>query len=308
LPCGANPNGSRPPDQDAQSIFGLGLFSGLGVPFGPGFGSRLHTVRVKPDLIAPGVRIFSTVPFNPAFYLSPVGCVKYYPDPATEVYHHTYGTGTSFSAPVVSGVAALARKWFLDRGVDPSPSLVKAALIATAEEAGVGDRRPSFRSGWGRVSLNRLTRPDVERFYSSTAAPVSTGQMRVWTRTVSDPAKDTYIVLVWPDPPSDIPGGSQAPLKNDLSLTAEEIIGGLPLWRGNNLRENKAGIDTGYSHRFQTINDPALLDSINNVEAIFIPANTFPTGQKLTIKVRGESVVQGPQGFAVYAWNVKPNS
>lgn len=37
-------------------------------------------------------------------------------------------------------------------------------------------------------------------------------------------------------------------------------------------------------------------------------SGTFPTGQKLTIKVRGESVVQGPQGFAVYAWNVKPNS
>jgi hypothetical protein len=51
-----------------------------------------------------------------------------------------------------------------------------------------------------------------------------------------------------------------------------------------------------------------LSDSINNVEAVFIPANTFAAGQKLTIKVRGEGVAQGPQGFAVYAWNVKPNS
>ena len=307
LPCAPNPNGSRPPDQDAPSIFGLGLFSGNGLFFSASSGPRLHKVRVKPDLVAPGVRVFSTVPFNPTFYTRFVGCLKYYPDP-TDVYHHTYGTGTSFSAPVVSGVAALARKWFLDRGLDPSPSLLKAALIATAEEAGVGDRRPSFRSGWGRVSLNRLTRPDVERFYSDAAAPVSTGQSRTWTRTVSDPGKDTYIVLVWADPPSDVPGSSQAPLKNDLSLTAEETIGGFPLWRGNNFRENNVGVDNGYSHRFLSASDPGLVDAINTVEAIFIPANTLPAGQKLTIKVRGENVMSAPQSFAVYAWNIKLSS
>jgi hypothetical protein len=312
LPCSPNPNGSRPPDQDATNIYGMGLFSGQGAYFAPGAGSsRIHQVRVKPDLVAPGVRVFSTLPYNAVFYFSPVGCALFYPNPPG-ASNYTYGTGTSFSAPVVSGAAAVARKWFLDHGAaNPQPSLIKAALIATADDMGayIADHRPSFRSGWGRVSLKRLTDPAAEWFFADNlAAPVSTGQVRSWTRTVSDPAKDIYIVLAWSDPPSDVPGGTQVPLKNDLSLSTEENASGLPSWQGNNFRENKDGIDDGYSHRFTSSGDTILTDSINNVEAIFIPKNTFQAGQKLTIKVKGSNVVQGPQSFSVYAWNMKPST
>jgi len=308
LPCNPNPNGSRPPDQDATNVYGLGLFSGQGSYFASGL-PKLNQVRVKPDLVAPGVRIFSTLPYNAVFYFSPVGCALFYPPGASSNY--TYGTGTSFSAPVVSGAAAVTRKWLLDHGVaNPQPSLIKAALIATADDMGayIADHRPSFRSGWGRVSLKRLTDPAVEWFFvDNLAAPVSTGQVRSWTRTVSDPSKDIYIVLAWSDPPSDVPGGTQVPLKNDLSLSVEENTSGLPSWQGNNFRENKDSIDDGYSHRFTSASDTVLVDSINNVEAIFIPKNTFPVGQKLTIKVKGANVVQGPQSFSVYAWNMKPS-
>jgi Subtilase family len=80
LPCQQNPDGSRPPDQDAVNISDMGLFSGNGAffqraPSAP----MLHQVRIKPDLVATGVRVFSTVPFNPAKYFFPVGCTKYYP-------------------------------------------------------------------------------------------------------------------------------------------------------------------------------------------------------------------------------------
>lgn len=312
LPCNPNPNGSRPPDQDATNVYGLGLFSGQGSYFASGVGlPKLHQVRVKPDLVAPGVRIFSTLPYNAVFYFSPVGCALFYPNPPG-VSNYTYGTGTSFSAPVVSGVASVARKWFLDHGVaNPQPSLIKSALVATADDMGayIADHRPSFRSGWGQVSLKRLIDPAIEWFFVDTpAAPVSTGQVRSWTRTVSDSTKDIYIVLAWSDPPSDVPGGTQVPLKNDLSLSVEENTSGLPSWQGNNFRENKEGVDDGYSHRFTSSGDAVLVDSINNVEAIFIPKNTFPAGQKLTIKVKGANVVQGPQSFSVYGWNVKPNT
>jgi hypothetical protein len=47
------------------------------------------------------------------------------------------------------------------------------------------------------------------------------------------------------------------------------------------------------------------VDSINNVEAVFIPANTFTAGQKLTLKVTGENVAAGAQKFAVYAYNLR---
>jgi serine protease AprX len=225
-----------------------------------------------------------------------------------EVYHHTYGTGTSFSAPVVSGAAALTRKFFLDRGTNPSPSLLKAALIATADDLPGSDRRPSPRFGWGRVSLKRLTEPGVHFFLVNETTSVATGELRTWVRPIGDPTRDVAIALVWSDPPSDLPGGSQAPLKNDLSLTLELNGTKFPFWRGNNFLENKVGTDSGYSHRFQSVLDPLLVDSINNVEAIFVPANTIAAGQALAIKVRGENVTQGPQNFSVYAWNVKLNS
>ncbi len=168
IPC-AYTEALRPPDQDAPRADVLGLFSGRGRFFGGSAGADIASrVRIKPDLVAPGVRIFSTVPFGlvgVSSYDLPVGCKKYEPSNVTTGYYYTYGSGTSFAAPVVSGVAALLRKWFLDQPQNnPSPALLKAAMIATADSLGHvpgQDHRPSPLTGWGRVSLDRLTDPAV---------------------------------------------------------------------------------------------------------------------------------------------------
>lgn len=309
IDCQERSDGSRPPNQDATHIARLGVFSGRGKAFGTAPPDRVHTTRVKPDVVAPGVRVFSTVPYDAVPYRTPsaipVGCTKYFP--VSPNFYHTYGTGTSFAAPVVSGVAALKRKWFLDRQTDPSPSLIKAAIIATADDLGFylnNDHRPSPNSGWGRVNLGRLT-DHRDRFYvkDNQAVAVNTGQVRSWTRTIGDIATDTYVVLVWSDPPSDVISSSQAALKNNLGLVVEEV-GTQRLWYGNNFRENRVGDDNGYSYRF-TSSEAPFVDAINNVEAVFIPARTLPPGQRLTIKVKGESVTAGAQKFAVYAYNVR---
>lgn len=70
------------------------------------------------------------------------------------------------------------------------------------------------------------------------------------------------------------------------------------------LTENKTGAETGFSHRFTSSSDPVLPDRINNVEVIFIPRNTLAAGQKLTIRIIGANVPQGPQKWALYAYNV----
>lgn len=266
-----------------------------------------HNVRIKPDLVAPGVRVTSTVPYQvPAFTCTNALCTQFYP--ASPLTYHSYAQGTSFSAPAVTGAAALLRKFLLDRGLDPAPSLVKAILVATADDLGNfpdynGDHRPSYFYGWGRVNVNRATDSVARNYVNESAGlAVSTGQERSFPVTLGDPAKDIYIVLAWSDPPS-VTGSSQTGLKNDLRLTVSEGVGS-PFWRGNNFLENKsAGVDNGYSHRFVLGGDPTLEDSINTVEAVFIPANTFPAGKQLTIKVTGVSVTQGPQKFAVFSYN-----
>lgn len=293
----------RPKNDDASHIGNLADFSSRGKFFGTS-GPYVHWTRVKPDLVAPGNRVFSTVPYQASAYPSGSGvngCQAFYPDPP--VTYHTYGAGTSFSAPVVSGVAALAREWFLDRSTSPSPSLVKAALIATADDLGdkgnnPGDHRPSPRYGWGRVNLDRLT-DAVPKWYKSDtpSLAVTTGQSRNWTRTVSSGSRATYIVLVWSDQPTAVNGDSQVNLVNDLLL---KVNGGT--WRGNLFNE-VLGTDNGYSYKF-TVGTGGQ-DTINNVEAVFIPAGTFASGEAINLTVSGENVPTiGGQQFALYAYNV----
>jgi serine protease AprX len=301
----------RPPDIDASNLGRVANFSGRGKFFAPSpSGTLAHATRVKPDLVAPGVRVFSTVPYSFAAYDQKTlvtGCSKYYSSPNPGNTYHTYGTGTSFSAPVVSGVAALKRKWFLDRGVNPAPSLLKAALIATADTLGgqglAGhDHRPSPLSGWGRVNLNRLT-DSRSRYYvnASTQNAVATGEAKVYQLKASDITAPIYIALVWDDEPYDTVTGSQVPLKNDLALDA-----GGGTWKGNFFNENMTGVDDGYSYRF-TIGAWAH-DTINNVEAIFLPPGALATGQVFQVRVTGLNVPQGRhngrQSFSIYAYNV----
>ncbi len=288
-----------------EGIGQVARFSSRGREFGPGI-APLHSTRIKPDVMAPGVHVVSTVPYETSSYLCPFACQQYWP--ASPLTYHTYANGTSFAAPAVTGAAALAHKWFKDRYVDPSPSLLKAALIATAEDMVVdNDRRPSYRFGWGRVNLDRLT-STRKRFYQSDDAGIDlmTGEQWSWTKTIETPADDVLIVLAWSDPACNATGTTLCntnPLINDLDL-AVEAVNTTSFWRGNNLTENKTGAETGFSHRFTSVSDPVLHDGINNVEVIFIPRNTLAAGQQLTLRIIGANVPQGPQKWALYAYNV----
>jgi serine protease AprX len=297
--------------REANNIAGVSAFSSRGTPFTPlgQVGVRLHTVRIKPDLVAPGGRVTSTVPYQSATtYVCQTLCRMYW---STGDFH-SISSGTSFSAPVVTGIAALAVKWFSDHGLaNPSPSLIKAALIATATDLGPvsgGDYRPSNNFGWGRPNLDRLTNSSVDRFFltDNQANAVGIGKESAWDTVVDEPTEDTLIVLVWSDPASPVNVG-QAPLINDLRLRVERK-GTNSMWYGNNFRENIDGDDNGYSHRY-TSAAAAKTDAVNTVEAVFIPANTFQAGQEIRIRITGVSGQSGSlQKFAVYAYNLRRSS
>jgi hypothetical protein len=307
----APPNTCDPPapakyTTEADKIGQVSPFSGRGTHFAalPDF-QLVHNIPVKPDVVASGGKIFSTVPFQAtSTYVCQGICRDYWPDVLPPTDYHSYGQGTSFAAPVVTGMAALLRKQFLDMSINPSPSLIKANLICTADDLNVaGDHRPSNVFGWGRVNLDRATDTSIPRYYvneDSTLA-VNTGQERTWTRTIDNPGRDTYIVLAWSDVASAL---FTMTLINDLRLTVESL-GGNKFWRGNNFNENVTGTDNGYSYTYTAGGDPGLYDTANTVEAIFIPKNTFAANQQIVIRVTGSSVPSGPQSFAFYAYNVR---
>jgi hypothetical protein len=310
---GAPPNSCAISSEEANNIGRVSTFSSRGLRFLPYnlpvIPPLVTGVRVKPDLVAPGERVFSAVPdANPSYTCQGL-CQPYWPTGKS----YSFGSGTSFAAPAVTGVVALVRKWFMDRGVlapPPTPSLIKAKLIATATDLGAimaGDHRPSYLFGWGRVDLNRATDPSVARFYVNERVElaVSTGAEIDWQRTIDNPERPTFIVLVWSDPASSASQTtSQVPLYNDLRLSVE-LTGGNVSWRGNNFRENLNGVDDGFSHPFTLGGEPMFNDTMNNVEAIFIPARTFSPGQKIVIRVTGVDVPGGTQRFALYGYNVR---
>ncbi|HVF60175.1 MAG TPA: S8 family serine peptidase [Thermoanaerobaculia bacterium] len=309
-PCdsvNSDANLDRPPNNNATHIASVADFSSRGKEFNPYPSAAVSwNTRIKPDLVAPGVRVFSTVPYQHPGYdtLSSVtGCSKYFP--TSPLSYHTYGSGTSFAAPVVTGVAALLRKRMLDPpiNINPTPSLIKAALIATADDLGGlgengGDHRPSPDYGWGRVNLNRLT-DAAQRFMINETTPLFTGQSLSLTKTIDNGALPTYIVLVWTDLPTLVNGDSQAALINDLDL---RVNGGA--WRGNAFNEALIGTDDGYSYRFPVCTCPD--DRINTVEAVFLPPGTFASGASISIRVVAANVPQGSQTFSLYAYNVRP--
>ena len=108
--------------------------------------------RFKPDLVAPGTCILSThsrdAPAVPTSFGFP-------PDP-----DYFFDTGTSMSAPLVAGCAAVVGRSLVRNGVPtPSAALIKALLINGAlelrgqyspSEAGPS---PNNNSGFGRVNL-----------------------------------------------------------------------------------------------------------------------------------------------------------
>jgi subtilisin family serine protease len=100
---------------------------------------------IKPDVVAPGVAIFSTIP---EYINSPEEGVDY-----SSAYARLQGT--SMAAPHVAGVAAL----LLEENSELTPFDVKAALMNTAEDLN-GDVSV-FEQGAGRVDAYEAVHADV---------------------------------------------------------------------------------------------------------------------------------------------------
>jgi serine protease AprX len=98
-----------------NGIGGLASFSSVG---------PTYDLRVKPDVVAPGVGVFIAL--------------------ARTYDGYARLSGTSFSTPLVAGCAALV----LSRHPDWGPEAVRDAIAMTASRAG----RPDPRYGWGIVN------------------------------------------------------------------------------------------------------------------------------------------------------------
>lgn len=253
-------DGSRPPDNDfnsistygnAKNIITVGAVNKIATTYtGPAsvvmssFSSWGPTDdgRIKPDICAPGVNIFSST--------------------ATSTTSYGMLDGTSMSSPVVTGSLTLLQQLYqqLNQSYMRAATL-KALAIHTAKEAG-SQPGPDYRFGWGLLDVEAaakviLSKDDINtRLIESTLASNQTFELELL------PAENQKITatLVWTDPAGNNPPASLNPttlmLINDLDMKIVDDNGNEQLpWilnpaspnaaatRGNNFRDNVEKIE-----------------------------------------------------------------
>lgn len=287
-----------------------------------GIGTEGLYGRFKPDLVSPGAFILSakskdwnlTNDFNPAGgeTISNIYSVMKRIDSVSSLYR--YESGTSFSAPGVSGLLALIQEFFGDR-VQPSmkrnlsPALMKALLINSAHS--VNDHIYDYQvqntinyQGWGLVNLQTLLKTNmlnteekdwnVQLIEQSPENALTTGDAYTWDVTLNSNAVsgNLRVSLVWTDPPGD--PSAAIKLVNDLDLVVEAHTF---IYHGNDF----IGGSTTTEPRDDTVfGDSQHRDFVNNVENVFIPGSSDTNDTSITIRVLGRRVnVRGLNNYLV---------
>ena len=232
--------------------------------------------RIKPDLVAPGTWIASAASSAA-------------PDEASIAWtviddYYVYMGGTSMSGPHAAGAAAVFVQYYQSTHTNamPSPALVKAALINSANELdelnGGPGPIPNNDEGWGRITLTNIivtnvtTNPRYFEYVDQTVL-LTDGEVYVHHTLVQNSDQPLKVTLAYTDV-AGFPGAIPA-LVNDLDL---EVVGpDGTLYRGNQF----AGNDS-------EPNAPSP-DSLNNVEAVHLAQ---PAPGDYLVRVRARHVVQ----------------
>lgn len=207
--------------------------------------------RIKPDIVAMGVNVFSTFSQN-----------------------NGYGTlqGTSMSTPNVSGSLILLQQLYHRlHGRYMNAATLKGLVIHTAHEAGTG-HGPDYQFGWGLANMEGAARflkgVDSVNVILQTRSLEEGKTVRVPLRATS--GQRVRVTVIWTDPAGEVFPASLDPtdvkLVNDLNLVVQDQSGNVFLpWvldpsnpsraatRGVNSRDNVEMIDftaatTGIHH------------------------------------------------------------
>jgi hypothetical protein len=232
--------------------------------------------RIKPDVVAPGTWIASAASSAAPeeAFISWSAIDEFY----------VYMGGTSMSGPHAAGAAAIFVQFYksLHTNSVPSPALVKAALINSANELdelnGGPGPIPNNDEGWGRITLTNIIVTNLTtapRYYEYVDQSVllTNAQVYVHHALVRSTGQPLKITLAYTDVPG-FPGAIPA-LVNDLDL---EVVGpDGTLYRGNQFAGN------------DSVPNAPSPDNLNNVEAVHL---IQPLPGDYLIRVRASHVVQ----------------
>ncbi len=260
------------PRGTAKNVITVGAMNGAGAIWsGSGFGPT-DDGRLKPDLMAEGNVVFSLGGSNNN-------------DTSTK-------SGTSMTAPVVTGVAALVLEAAADMSLNVSAAAMKALLIQTAQDVSGPAHSaagPDYATGWGIVDAEaavNLLRQSVPAQGTLNA----TGIGNAWTSTFYVPVgqAEVHLTLAWVDPAGNPAAAQNLPkLINDLDLRliAPDLTQFTP-WTLNPAAPEQAAVRNGGN------------DAVNNVEQVSV-LNPMAGGWTVQVSADAGNLPQAPQAFAV---------
>ncbi len=212
-----------------------------------GFSSRgpVQDGRIKPEIVACGVNLISTVYFN-----------LYGPN-----------NGTSMASPVITGTTTILNERYRQlNGTTPKAALIKALLCNTAED--LGNPGPDYTFGFGMLNARRAVEAmEGHQYFINTTAPAS------YPITIPSGVRRLKVMLYWADPAA--AANAATTLVNDLDLTVTDAVANIyhPLVLNPAAVTANAIPGTDHINNIEqvVINNPAAGNFSLNVSAFSVP-------------------------------------
>ena len=235
--------------------------------------------RIKPDIVANGVNVYSTGTASNTSYASM--------------------SGTSMASPAVAGASSLLYQRYRQThsNADPKSATIRGLVIHTANEAGPNNG-PDYTFGWGLMNIKGaadVISLDATKPNTIVEDTLVQGGSKSWNVT-ADGSGPIKVTICWTDP-----AGTVGP--NALNNRTPKLVNDL------DVPITKDGVD--YLPWTLNPDNPGAAaqqgDNIrDNVEKIEIPA---PSAGTYTIKVTHKgTLTNGTQGFSAIMTGVNEGS
>jgi subtilisin family serine protease len=224
--------------------------------------------RIKPDICANGVGLYSTYNTNNTSYASL--------------------NGTSMSSPSVTGSLALLQEYYNSiNSTNMLAASLKGLVIHTADEAG-SNNGPDYQFGWGL--MNTESSSEIIKYNGTTTAIIETSISNGGNYSLnvnSDGSTPLVATICWTDPAGTPTSASLNPttkmLVNDLDLRITRSGATYYPWKLDAANPSNAATNSGDNNT----------DNIEKVEV------TSPASVQYTINVTHKGTLSSPQNYSL---------